>query len=35
MGSFGTFLKRVPALLASLATLVTLAIAGGANLKGW
>ncbi len=35
MGSFGNVLKRLPALLASLATLVTLAIAGGANFKGW
>jgi hypothetical protein len=35
MGSFRKFLKRLPALLASLGALVTLAIAGGANLKGW
>jgi len=35
MGSFGTHVKRLSELLATLAGLATLAIAGGANFKGW
>jgi hypothetical protein len=30
-----TILRRLPPLLAAIATLITLAFAGGANLKPW